>query len=49
MFGGAFMDMYRRFGFDEQTLTLYMRTCVDQGMRFMWPPPAVAYERDRRD
>jgi len=49
IFGGAFMDMYRRFGFDEQTLTLYMRTCVDQGMQFTWPPPAVAYERDRRD
>ncbi len=45
MFGSAFMDMYRRFGFDEQTLTLYMRTCVDQGMQFTWPPPAVAYER----
>lgn len=45
MFGSAFMDMYRRFGFDEQTLTLYMRTCVDQGMQFPWPPPAVAYER----
>ncbi len=45
MLGSAFMDMYRRFGFDEQTLTLYMRTCVDQGMQFTWPPPAVAYER----
>lgn len=44
MFGGEYSGMFRRFGFDEETLDHYMRTCVDQGLQFAWPPPGVAYE-----